>query len=197
MNSVSGASKDVDWPTYTTLDPYSVLYDRVLNRFKFSLKYTVLDRFRLTFPGNDLHELIGFEAGNTEWSVDHTIASIRPTTTDNSAYTFMSSLELDRSLTLCSGYRRGPGPDAMQAFAWFPNSTSKGDVIHHLWPSQEDVRSRQTVFRPPRSSISSMGFKILNAKGDVLETHGIDVDFVLRVYSGEKDSDDLIYDSVT
>lgn len=199
MNSASQAFKEGNWPAYATLNPYAVTYDRVHNSFRFSLKYMILDRFRLLFPGNDLHELLGFDPGSTGWNVDGSITSVRPTIIDDASYTFLSSSELDDPLTLCLGDRYGSGPDALRAFAWFPNSTTKGGVIHHLWPSIEDVHSRETVFRPPRASISSMGFKLLDAKGNALETQGVEMDFVLRVFSlvrVEKQSDDLVYDSI-
>lgn len=142
MNAASLSSKDGNWPAYAILNPYSVTYDRVHNCFRFSLKYMVLDRFRLLFPGGDLHELLGFDAGNTDWNLDNMITSMRPTMVDISSYTFISSTELDDPLTLSFGSRNGSGPDTMRAFAWFPNSTSRGARIYHLWPSNEDIHSR-------------------------------------------------------
>lgn len=44
-----------------------------------------------------------------------------------------------------------------------------------------------------------MGFKLIDSKGEMVETQGVNMDFVLRVYSlvrVKNTSDDLVYDSI-
>jgi hypothetical protein len=181
MNATFKIEKGGDWPAYATLDPFDVAYDKVHHHFVFLTKFSVFDRFRLVFGGGDCHELLGFPSGSSEWDASGFLASVTPTTIEGSAYTFMSSEELNEPLIPCLGSRYDASNVDMRAFAWFPNYLSRGFVIHHLWSTSEDVASRQKVFKPPLANLSSLQFKILDASGIILDTNGVDLDFVLRV----------------